>query len=89
MHERRNESSDNQRDANGDADTERHSEMAHGEAVAYVADSPHRAEKGNAYEERSAHGCVEAMKVRQEEEAHSDRKQNPGEQSRKRPGGLP
>ena len=43
--ERRNQRAHDQGDADGHPDAERHAEIAHGETVAHVADSPHAAKE--------------------------------------------
>jgi hypothetical protein len=50
--ERRNERAHHQRDADGYADAERHAEVAHGEAVADIADAPHGAEERDLEQQR-------------------------------------
>ena len=45
VHQRRDQRADNQRDADGHADAQRHSKMAHGEPVTDVAHSPHGAKE--------------------------------------------
>ena len=45
VHERRNQRSYDQSDPDGHPDAEGHAEIAHGETVAHVADTPHAAKE--------------------------------------------
>src|SRR5579871_2379724 len=81
MHDGRNEGAHNQRDADGDTDAEGHAEIAHGQAVADVPNSPHCAERSNAEQQCRPDGCIEAVKVGKKNEAHSDGEQNPREEA--------
>ncbi len=89
VNQRRNQRAHHQRNANGHANAQRHSQVAHGEPVADVAHAPHRPEQRHLQQKMRSHRGVKALKIRQQKQAHANRQQYPGEQPGHSPGGLP
>ena len=89
MHDGRHQRAHNERDSDGDADAQRHAEVAHGKAVAHIAHSPHGAEQSHLQHEGAIECGIEAVKIRQQDEAHADGEQNPREETGNCPCGFP
>ena len=74
----RHQRADDERNANCDANTHRHPEVAHGQAVIDVADAPHRPEQKHWQEGGGTEGSKVAPEIREQHGANGPRQNQPG-----------
>ncbi|CSG31068.1 Uncharacterised protein [Shigella sonnei] len=60
----RHQRTDNQRNANGDANSHRHAEITHGQAIVDITDPPHSAEQKNRQQRRETKRAVIRPEIR-------------------------
>ena len=77
MQQRRHERTDDQRNADGHSNAQRHAEVAHGETVTHIANAPHGSKEGDLQKDVRPYRGIKGWKARKQQQAHRNRQQNP------------
>jgi hypothetical protein len=87
--QRRHQRANHKVDADGHTHAQGDPQVAHRQAVTHIANPPHGSEKSGFPQHARSDRCIEDAKVRQQQHAHPNRQQYPGEESGHGPGCFP